>query len=174
MEQDTQTVRNYHKMTTDAIRANYLNFAVGTVIVLAALSSLAIRYGTVLQTGIENQIGAARMYIASLTDQSQNESIQKVSEFVKDDSINYISPVPKQTPTDNLGIVSEENGQISSISSDQVTYQRNKYVIQPGESLQDVARKVYGDPNAWVRIAQANNITNPDYIEVGMELVIPR
>lgn len=77
-------------------------------------------------------------------------------------TIDYISPKP------------EEIGQTSSIASSQVTYTQNKYIILEGESLADVAAKVYGDPNAWIRIAQANNITDPDLIEVGMELVIPR
>ena len=86
-------------------------------------------------------------------------------------TIDYISPQPttKETPPQR-----EESGETSSIASTQVTYTQNKYIILEGESLADVAAKVYGDPNAWVRIAHANNITDPDLIEVGMELVIPR
>jgi len=56
----------------------------------------------------------------------------------------------------------------------QVTYKQNKYVIKRGESLADVAEQVYGDKNAWVRIANANGIKDPDHIEVGMVLIIPR
>ncbi|MCS7093434.1 MAG: LysM peptidoglycan-binding domain-containing protein [Patescibacteria group bacterium] len=48
-----------------------------------------------------------------------------------------------------------------------------KYVVQPGESLSSIALKFYGDLFAWPKIAEANNITFPDNLEVGTELIIP-
>ena len=65
-------------------------------------------------------------------------------------------------------------GDISAISSSQVTYVENKYVVQPGDSLSLIAQKVYGDLYAWTRIMNANNLATPDSIEAGMVLIIPR
>ncbi len=65
-------------------------------------------------------------------------------------------------------------GEISTISSGQVTYVENKYIVQPGDSLSIIAQRVYGDIFAWPKIMSANNLLSPDSIESGMILVIPR
>ncbi|MEK7597643.1 MAG: LysM peptidoglycan-binding domain-containing protein [Patescibacteria group bacterium] len=65
-------------------------------------------------------------------------------------------------------------GDISTITSSQVTYVENKYIVQPGDSLSIIAQKVYGDLLAWPTIMKANNLSAPDSIEAGMVLIIPR
>ncbi|MGB9883450.1 MAG: LysM peptidoglycan-binding domain-containing protein [Microgenomates group bacterium] len=65
-------------------------------------------------------------------------------------------------------------GETSSLSTNQVIYTEDKYVVQPGDSLSLIAQKVYGDLYAWPKILQANNLQNPDQIEVGTVLIIPR
>ena len=65
-------------------------------------------------------------------------------------------------------------GEISTISTSQVTYVEDKYIVQPGDSLSIIAQKVYGDIYAWMRIMNANNLVTPDSIEAGMILIIPR
>ncbi|MEK7110209.1 MAG: LysM peptidoglycan-binding domain-containing protein [Patescibacteria group bacterium] len=65
-------------------------------------------------------------------------------------------------------------GDISTITSSQVTYVENKYIVQPGDSLSIIAQKVYGDLLAWPGIMNANNLSTPDAIEPGMVLIIPR
>jgi len=91
---------------------------------------------------------------------------------LKNKAIDYISPAVI-SPTNEL-IKADDKGQISAISSEKVTYTRNKYIVKKGDSLASIALAVYGDRDAWVTIAKANNLKSPDYIEVGMELVIPR
>ncbi|MCL4364404.1 LysM peptidoglycan-binding domain-containing protein [Patescibacteria group bacterium] len=65
-------------------------------------------------------------------------------------------------------------GEISAASTSQVTYVEGKYIVQPGDSLSSIAGKVYGDIYAWPRLLQANPMFNPNRIEVGMVLTIPR
>lgn len=48
------------------------------------------------------------------------------------------------------------------------------YTVQEGDWLSKIATRAYGDMMAYERIAQANNIPNPDFIEPGMTLTIPR
>ncbi len=51
-----------------------------------------------------------------------------------------------------------------------------EYEVKRGESLSTVALKVYGDVFAWEKIWEANKseISNPNLIEIGMKLNIPR
>ena len=49
-----------------------------------------------------------------------------------------------------------------------------RHVVRPGESLWAIAGSVYGDPTLWPAIAQANHLPDPDFIEVGQRLVVPR
>lgn len=50
----------------------------------------------------------------------------------------------------------------------------DKYTVVKGDWLSKIAARAYGDILAYERIAQANNISNPDLIEVGMVLTLPR
>ncbi len=48
------------------------------------------------------------------------------------------------------------------------------YTVVEGDWLSKIAGRAYGDIFAYDKIAQANNIQNPDLIEPGMVLTIPR
>jgi nucleoid-associated protein YgaU len=49
------------------------------------------------------------------------------------------------------------------------------YVVAGGDSLSKIAKKFYGDANAWRRIYEANKdvVKNPDVIQPGWKLRIP-
>ncbi len=50
------------------------------------------------------------------------------------------------------------------------------YEVQPGDSLSKIAKEVYGDMNRWSDIFEANKdqIENPNLIQIGQKLIIPR
>lgn len=48
------------------------------------------------------------------------------------------------------------------------------YTVQAGDWLSKIAGRAYGDIYAYEKIAKENNLANPDSIEVGMTLKIPR
>ena len=48
------------------------------------------------------------------------------------------------------------------------------YTVQTGDSLWNIAVREYNDGYQWVRIAQANTLTNPDIIHAGNVLTLPR
>lgn len=50
----------------------------------------------------------------------------------------------------------------------------NTYTVVEGDWLSKIAGRAYGDIFAYDKIAKANNIPNPDLIEPGMVLTIPR
>jgi nucleoid-associated protein YgaU len=71
-------------------------------------------------------------------------------------------------------VLTIESGQISSVASDKVSHTKDSYIVQKGDTLFIIAQKAYGDKEAWMKIATQNNIKNPDLIEVGQTLKIPR
>ena len=50
----------------------------------------------------------------------------------------------------------------------------NTYTVVEGDWLSKIAGRAYGDIMTFDRIAKANNISNPDLIEPGLVLTIPR
>ena len=51
--------------------------------------------------------------------------------------------------------------------------QTHAYTLRQGETLNDVANSVYGDPNAWRPIADRNQVTDPLAVPAGSILEIP-
>ncbi len=47
------------------------------------------------------------------------------------------------------------------------------YILQEDEGLWDVAVRFYGDGTLWSKIAEANHLDFPDYVEPGTKLIIP-
>lgn len=50
----------------------------------------------------------------------------------------------------------------------------NEYTVVEGDWLSTIAARAYGDIMAYTKIAEANNIKNPDLITPGMTLKLPR
>jgi nucleoid-associated protein YgaU len=50
-----------------------------------------------------------------------------------------------------------------------------KYTVRKGDTLSAIAKREYGDANAWRRIYDANRdkLDNPDVIHPGQELTLP-
>jgi Contractile injection system tube protein len=65
--------------------------------------------------------------------------------------------------------VQEQLGKINPQSADQT----HAYTLRQGETLNDVANAVYGDPNAWRPIAERNHVTDPLAVAAGSILEIP-
>src|SRR5581483_2653268 len=47
------------------------------------------------------------------------------------------------------------------------------YTVQAGDTLWDIATRYYGDGRQYPKIARANNIADPDVINIGVVLKIP-
>ncbi|MCL4382984.1 MAG: LysM peptidoglycan-binding domain-containing protein [Patescibacteria group bacterium] len=48
------------------------------------------------------------------------------------------------------------------------------YTVVTGDDLWDIAVRAYGDGYQWSKIAQANNLVNPNLIHAGNVLTLPR
>lgn len=83
---------------------------------------------------------------------------------------------PQQSETSPQPTASPES---SGTGSDNITIwgpkiDGNTYTVVEGDWLSKIAGRAYGDIFAYQKIAQANNIPNPDEIEPGTVLTIPR
>jgi len=47
------------------------------------------------------------------------------------------------------------------------------YVVKSGDNLSKISKLYYGNANEYAKIVKANNIANPDKIQVGQQLKIP-
>ena len=47
------------------------------------------------------------------------------------------------------------------------------YTVKSGDNLSKISKLFYGDANKYQKIAQANNLADPDKIKVGQSLRIP-
>lgn len=50
----------------------------------------------------------------------------------------------------------------------------NSYTVIEGDDLWDISVRAYGDGYQWTKLAQANQLVNPDLIHAGNVLSIPR
>jgi nucleoid-associated protein YgaU len=50
-----------------------------------------------------------------------------------------------------------------------------RVTVQPGETLSEIAERVYGNPGQWRLIYEANRdrLQDPDHVPAGIELMIP-
>jgi nucleoid-associated protein YgaU len=66
--------------------------------------------------------------------------------------------------------------EINALKNALADAQQRTYVVKPGDTLSGIAKNVYGDWKHWQDIFEANRdkISNPDLIQVGWELKLPK
>ncbi len=75
----------------------------------------------------------------------------------------------------NLAPKAPTTGQVAAAATTSpITITGSQYTVQHGDYLWKIAQEAYGDGYAWVRIAQANHLTDPSLIFSGNVLTIPR
>lgn len=82
---------------------------------------------------------------------------------------NKIKEIGGENPSDISADIKMDNANDPEIASAGV----KTYVVKSGDTLSKIAKEFYGDANKYMEIANANNISNPDKINVGQELKIP-
>ena len=76
--------------------------------------------------------------------------------------------IPSLTPKEAT------KGEIAPAQTEQVTITGAQYTVKAGDYLWQIALDSYGDGYAWTKIAQANNLADPNIIHEGNVLIIPR
>jgi 5'-nucleotidase / UDP-sugar diphosphatase len=90
-----------------------------------------------------------------------------------DQALSQASPSPEATSQPAQDTGSGTGGaENQTIWGEKIT--GDTYTVQAGDWLSTIAGRAYGDILQYQKIAEANNITNPDVIEVGTVLKLPR
>lgn len=84
----------------------------------------------------------------------------------KIDVWNEIKRVGGENPADIMADIKMDSAEVKGAAM-------KTYTVQPGDTLSKIAKHFYGNANEYMKIANANNISNPDLIKAGQELVIP-
>ncbi len=73
-------------------------------------------------------------------------------------------------------LVQRSTAEINDLKNALAEAKQRTYVVKPGDSLSGIAKAVYGDWQHWKDIYEANKdkIKNPDLIQVGWELRLPK
>lgn len=81
-----------------------------------------------------------------------------------------------ELPRSAVKIVEKEEVEdpATTLKPGQSVIEGDRYIVEKGDTLWDIAVRAYQDGYKWPELAAANDIENPDIIEVGMELNIPR
>lgn len=74
-------------------------------------------------------------------------------------------------PKSDLGPAQQTQTEGQDVSKDNLP---GKYIVKEGDTLFLIAEKYYSDGFKYNEIAQKNNLTNPDQIEVGQLIEIPK
>jgi nucleoid-associated protein YgaU len=133
-----------------------------------------VQEGDTLWSIAERRYGSGYNY----TDIIEANDLQNPDGLVKGQKLVLPDVEPKTATGDVQGEQAEagqtETEQAQEDQQQQPDTQVTQYTVQAGDSLAIISEKVYGTQENWQRIAEANNIMNPDHISVGMTLMIPR
>ncbi len=72
------------------------------------------------------------------------------------------------------GSVNQPNQPEISVNETENENLLTTHLVEPAEDLWKISEKYYQDGYKWVKIAKENNLSNPDFLEVGQELRIPK
>jgi nucleoid-associated protein YgaU len=130
---------------------------------MASLEELKAKYQSVLQVIQDQQISV------------QNLHVQDQKLFIK-------GTAPSLDAANKVwNEIKRVNPKADDISADfpvDTSMQTNKpkiYKVKSGDTLSKISKELYGSPNEYMRIFEANRdqLTDPDKIQVGQELKIP-
>lgn len=115
------------------------------------------------------------------------ESLWKVAEKYYGSGYNWVDVVEenKLECADQLAVGQELNipkvrakqltkPEVVAAATDVSPIEGDTYKVQEGDNLWEIAVRAYQDGYQWPKIAEANNLANPNYLEVDQELKLSR
>lgn len=190
----TRNLRLFDRLQEDIQKnSSYLNLILGALIVIV-LGVLVFNYfnrgrlGPSQQAGPQTQGDISKDQLPGKYTVKQGDTLFTIAQKYYDDGFKYpklvesnklanenlievgqVLEISKLEEKETQGIGGAENQTIwgEKISSD-------TYTVSEGDWLSKIAGRAYGDPLVYDRIVKANNLQNPDLIEVGQVLKIPR
>lgn len=81
---------------------------------------------------------------------------------------------PSPTPTATMKKAEGEKMEAQVTPAMTISITGDSYTVKKGDHLWDIAQRAYGDGNKYTLIIEANKLRNPDRLEEGTVLKLPR
>jgi len=185
------TTLDYQNLVVKRIKKKYPSLIIGIIVSYFLSSFLFFQLEKIkffpqkkVNSANINQVGQQKIYVVQ-----EGDDLWKIAEKTYGSGYNAydISVANKITDPNSIAkgqklfipsVASKQStvnqGDISATMTSQVTFKGNKYVVKDGDFLWKIALEVYGDGNAWQKLADFNNIGFPYEVEKGTVLKIPR
>jgi|GEM_PF-4155620 len=150
------------------IGKHFVDFIVGLVVCLASLSLMVFLTAKHI-LGIRYQKISQEAQGAKKSSSKKGDDLWKIFPNNPYSNQTPMFPTVPAKPAAEGDIIENEPNQTS-----RVIITGNKYVVKEGDYLWSIAQAAYGDGMMMYRIMQANNLTDPNQIEVGTTLKLPR
>jgi nucleoid-associated protein YgaU len=124
--------------------------------------------------------------VFSMTDQELKNKYQPVADFMSHNGFNIQhfhvengkAVLTASAPTEYLkdrvwDEIKKVDPNFTDLQHEITIGSGTMYVVKSGDSLSKISQSFYGNANEYRKIAQANNISDPDKIQAGQELKIP-
>lgn len=98
------------------------------------------------------------------TPEPYEEPVLEAAPEVADETPTEVVATPEKDET-VVEVEEEQNEEPAKVAK--------TYVVKSGDTLGKISSKLYGTTTKWKKIAEANNITNPKHLKVGMTLNVP-
>jgi nucleoid-associated protein YgaU len=121
-----------------------------------------------------------------MTDEELKKKYQPVADFISQNGFqiqhfhveNGKAVLTATAPTEHMkdrawDEIKKVDSNYSDLQHNISVGQGGMYVVKSGDSLSKIAKSYYGDANNYRKIAEANNISDPDKIQAGQRLKIP-
>lgn len=126
-------------------------------------------------TKFEDIAKANNLSDVNLIETGQSLAIPKIETSAPSPESKIESSLPLETsPPTPTQATPQQNNSPSPDTEWGNKISENTYTVQEGDWLSKIAGRTYGDIFEYQKIAEANNIPNPDYILPGQVLTIPR
>ena len=177
------------------IKSNYLSIILGILVLLVIVSTLTkptdnkkvVAKRDNIISRIFNNNPTPAPEVLSTTDENKTYTVKKgdnlwiIAQNQYQSGYNYIDIAKvnkiKDPNTIEVGqklIIPDVKAKMISTTQIKTTINTDSYTVKKGDHLWKIAVSAYGDGFAWSKIAKVNKITNPNLIEVGQKLQIPR
>jgi nucleoid-associated protein YgaU len=143
-------------ITTIEINYRPVGLAIRGGIDMADLEALKSKYQSAIDVAADYGMSIAHLHI-------QDDKLYLSGSVASTNAVNAIWDEVKRI-----------NPAYDDINPD-ISVGAGKYVVQSGDSLSKIAKRIYGDANAYHQIFNANTdkLDDPDRIQVGQELTLP-
>ena len=176
IRQDREALARYRSYMND--RRGSGKSQMSKVAVSVALVVMILLSGVLFQN--YTKLNEMQKTVASLGGSSDDASSQMIEETISKGAEELAKADGSQEAQDDSGgsqttenATASASAEANNSTTTNVYLQQGYYIVEQGDKLTDISRKVYGTEDMVSRIRQKNNIENGDHICAGDKLLLP-